>query len=302
MHSRTIFASNLKGGGPSSRSLWTRAQSYPTTFSSQWTIEMHCFPTSTFFGKRLHECNLFSLFSMPRSYNLAFRGMSKLEADCEYNQRMHGLVGRSPRSFRIEEKESEMLEHQRGNIKGISTSRTLSSAKSFANRLAKDYEIMVMDLENIPEEELYHQKYIEGAMGVNSTGEPTDYSHENECTLSAAHISSCVARVNRKNMLAWDIEYNPLYVDQKLLSSELKLEFKQVLHTFYDLIQTKKPDPDEVKKYGKIELDFYLKVAQELDYSEEHKAAIVSYLSGGKSLELFEEMELETEKKGPDLK
>ncbi|WP_454786015.1 hypothetical protein [Legionella sp. WA2024007413] len=298
MHSRTpLFASNVKRG-PSNRALWTRAQSYPTTFSSQWTIEICCFPTSTFGGKKLHEFNLFNLFSMPRTYNLAFRGMSKLEADCEHNQKMHGLVGRNPGSFRLKEKENEMLEHQRGNIKGVSTSLTLSSAKSFANYLAKDHEIMVMNLENIPEQERYHQIYIQGAMGMSSTGNETDYSHENECTLSAAHISSCLARVDRKNLLAWKIEYNPLYVDQKLLSSELKREYEQVLHKFYDLIQTKTPDPDEVKKYGKQELDFYLSMAKELDYTEEHTSALISYLSGGKSLDFFEEMQTE---KRPDV-
>ncbi|PWY55411.1 hypothetical protein DGG96_12345 [Legionella qingyii] len=109
MYSRTgVFSSNIKSS-PSSRSLWTRTQSYSKTLSSQWTIETQCFPTSTFSGKKLDEFNLFSLFYIPRTYNLAFRGMSKLEADCKYNQEMHGLVGRSPRSFRVEEKEIEML-------------------------------------------------------------------------------------------------------------------------------------------------------------------------------------------------
>lgn len=34
-----LFSSNIKNS-PSSRSLWTRAQSYPKTLSSKWTIEI----------------------------------------------------------------------------------------------------------------------------------------------------------------------------------------------------------------------------------------------------------------------
>lgn len=107
-----LFSSNIKNS-PSSRSLWTRAQSYPKTLSSQWTIETHCFPTNTFIGKKLEKFNLFSLFYLPRTYNIAFRGMSKLEAYCKYNQKMHGLVGRSSRSFRVERAYSS-LRRKRG--------------------------------------------------------------------------------------------------------------------------------------------------------------------------------------------
>ncbi|WP_131795165.1 hypothetical protein [Fluoribacter gormanii] len=56
-----MISSNIKNS-PSSRALWTRAQSYPKTLSSRWTIETYCFPTSTFIGKKLEEFNLFSLF------------------------------------------------------------------------------------------------------------------------------------------------------------------------------------------------------------------------------------------------
>ncbi|WP_133138275.1 hypothetical protein [Legionella tucsonensis] len=215
--------------------------------------------------------------------------MSKKESDCVFNKKMNGFVGREPRAFRSKDIERLMIEHQSGNTKGISTSFSLDTAKSFRG---KKHEVMVFDLKNIPKSERYNQKYEPGEMGVSVTGDDIDYSHEAECTLSGAHISSCIARVE-SGLLFWKVEFNPLYIDLKMLPPDLKEEFREVLNSFYDLIQTRKPSSEKVNEYEQKELHFYLKVADALDYSEEHKAAIVSHFKG-KGLE-FEK------KEGPDI-
>lgn len=271
------------------RNLWTRSTPYPITNTKSWKIDTLCFDTNTFQGTKITDINIYEFFTMSRSHGLLLRGMHKDEADCKYNQQMHGLVGRNPASFRSENKEDEMLQHQKGNIKGISTSFTLTAAKSFANGLAKSHEILVFDSNNIPEQERHNQTYDSSVMELSSTGEPIDYSHEAECTVSGIHVSSVVARVDRISMLSWKIECNPLYIDQKLLPEDLKQDYKEVLSSFYNLIQTQSPDPVEMKKYSEKELNFYLKVAEKLNYSEDHKAAVVSFLRGGQDLELFGE-------------
>lgn len=283
----TLFPANLS----TARSLWTRASVYPVTHDVSWRMQTLCFPTSTFNGSKLSDFNLFDIFTMPRTYSLLFRGMSKKESDCVFNKKMNGFVGREPSAFRSKNIKRLMIEHQSGNIKGISTALSLDSAQSFS--WGKDHEIMVFDKKNIPKPEMYYQKYEPGEMGVSVTGDDLDYSHERECTISGAHVSSCIARVQRVGLLSWKIEFNPLYVDLKMLPPDLKKEFRDVVNSFYELIQTRKPSSDKVNEYEQKELNFYLKVADELDYSEEHKAAIVSHFKG-RGIE-FER------KEGPDI-
>lgn len=286
---QTLFSSSLVP----SRSIWTRASAYPVKYEASWRLDTLCFPTSTYNGSKLSDFNFFNIFTMPRSHNLLFRGMSKKESDCVFNKKMDGFVGREPSVFRSKDKEKMMIAHQSGDIMGISTSMSLDAAKSWSR--GKEHEIMVFDLNNIPKRETHYQKYEAGELGVNPIdGEYIDFSGEAECTLSGAHISACVARVEKVGLLFWKIEFNPLYVDVKMLPPDLRREFKDVVRSFYDLIQTKKPDSEKVKEYEKKELNFYLKVADTLGYSEEHKAAIVSHFKG-KGVEI-------EYKEGPDLK
>jgi hypothetical protein len=271
--------------GNTARYLWSREINYPLINTSGWTIESRCFETSTLRGKPLNDRNLFKVFTDQEHIGkIVFRGMAKTESDCKYNQDIHGLVGRDPSIF-TDRKNLDyiMSQHQGGNVKGVCTSINFRTGKSFANNLNKADEVMIIDLRNVPEKERYSQQYVPGAMGISSTGDDVDYSNEGEITLSGAHTSASVARVNRKNLMSWIVESNPCYVDQDLLSEDLKEKYAKTLDSYYDYIHA--PSDDKKIAFKELERNFYQEIGEKLNYSDTHKAAIEYELKKGEILQ-----------------
>ncbi|KGP64329.1 hypothetical protein EP47_00330 [Legionella norrlandica] len=269
------------------RSLWTGASKrdyYPSTKQEKWIFSSHCFPTTTFRGKKILDPefdNAFNFLMNAKYERLVFRGMQKRETKDPINIALAGLIGRKPlvvydesKQVKLEETKESVKKHRKGDVRGVSTTAKLGMGLSFSNYLPKSHLMIVVDLVNVPKNQRYAQDYTE-SVDVDAGGQLVNYSHEGEITISSVHASAVLMRVTRDG-LSINIEYNPLYIDQNLLPQELKEDYEDLLKTFYetayDIRNTE--DVELIKAFQTKQNAFYRRVAEYMQLDTSHTKAL----------------------------
>lgn len=246
---------------------------YPVHQAQKLVVHSHGFDSSTLRGVGLTTGRLEMvpfLINAARS-DFLYRGLSRAEFKDAVNTRLNGLVGRKPLVIRDKEgiidttlTKANLDKHQNGDIHGISTTTSAGTAFGFSGLMSVASAIMLIDTQNVPSEHQHRQIYDPNLTPLNSQGEPANYSHEVEVTMSGVHISAVLGRATRQG-LTIHFEWNPLYVDKLLLSSEFKAEYEHLLSIFYDASfdARKSPDENKIVTYLELQKTFY----QELSHT-----------------------------------
>lgn len=268
------------------RHLWGAQKYAYEHHTSQVIIKSNYFDTFSFRGKRfISDKDTFSFFVLS-TQDVAVRGMHKSEMNADLNKTLYGIVGRLPLTVyhengTIDREGTGRLveEHRIGKVRGISTSESLFQGFKFSSFLIPQRQGMIaIDQENVPSTErhnpntnpiLAEEQTLTDAVWVGNT------VVERELTISAIHISAIIGGVSRDGMRI-NVEYNPLYVDQHLLSEELKNEYALMLNDFYKVIPFAREDRNapEVKEFKEKQREFYEKYAKAAGLSESHIEAI----------------------------
>ncbi|KTD72540.1 hypothetical protein [Legionella tucsonensis] len=294
------------------RHFWTRHDEnrdfYRHKKQEKLVIDTHFFSTSTLRGQKVFAGEGFSIFNFLMnafSQGFLFRGMSIKEERDQINQDVHGLAGSKPlivykegtKEIDVAATQEVAKQHRKGDVSGISTSMKLGVGISFANYLPKKtHAVYVVDRNNIPQSQQVNQDYEDDICVTDCTGEPQNYCHERELTVSGVHVSAIPMRVSREG-LKLNIECNPFYVDRVLLSEELNKEYDDLLHAFYDVIYDvrrnqveftviKGPDPEKLEKFKAQEKEFYTKLVKEVELDPRQKRAIKDKLDESSLLAL----------------
>jgi hypothetical protein len=282
----TLFS---RGAGhvKSSRALWTAANSGyydDVTATESMVLKTLGFKSSTFKGTPLIRqlagptqtstaptpYSLMQLLWNPWKEKLVVRGQSEAESLDATNRQMKGILGRSKLfvfkddKFKILDTEAtkkNMAKHQDGDIKGVSTTLKFTTGFSFGNWLGKGHEMLVFNTGSIPATQQQFQDYDRSDSQLSVSGEPMDYSGERELTLSAAHCSTILGKVQRPGFFSLSMELNPMYVDVEILSPQLKEKYDDLIMKFYTTVymmwDNPKDKPALIREFQIAQRDFY---------------------------------------------
>ena len=236
---------------------------------SEIVLKNNLFEKNTFRGKEISRDLIKLLFSDP---DLVYKGMSAKEIFVPINTKLLGLIGPlSLLPFSKDKKVTEKYLGARRTSNGIYSSPFLEAihAAKFAALIPEQQMLMIIDLKNIPTEE----QDLSAHTLSSGTGKPGNSSEE--ATVSSIHISAILKRASREGGNL-KVEYNPLYVDQQILSKELNSEYTLLLKKFYAIIPIARQNLDhpEIKQFKEILSSFYEKYIEELKVSKTHAQAI----------------------------
>lgn len=241
---------------------------YKNNCQSNIVLNNHFFEKNYFRGKKISDHNF--LFS---DQNLVYKGMPEKEIFVPINEELLGLIGQS--SLKSYSKDKKITEKYLGahrtsnNIESSSFLEAIHAAK-FSALIPNQQTLMIIDLKNIPTEEKNFSAHT-----LSSETGTADNSSEEKVIVSSIHISAILKRASREDGNL-KVEYNPLYVDQQILSKELNSDYALLLKKFYAVIPIARQNLDhpEISEFKEIQSSFYEKYIEELKVSKTHAQAI----------------------------
>lgn len=293
-----------------SRNIWNNAtyKALYETHKSHMVLKSNYFPTSSFRGNKFadNKDTFTSSLLFKQDTSVVVRGMHKKEMDSKINQELYALVGSRPlRAYNEDgtidvQKTSEWIEEHRrgeGGTRGISTSESLMVGIQYSGYYFPESQVMMLiDTENIPSGEKFNPTRSssledtpkhEPIMAMNTDPEQSvgGTAGERELTISSVHTSAIIAGVSRDGW-NFNFDYNPLYVDQNLLSENLKHEYLLLMKEFYRIVPLARDNLDDPQIQKLTEelmeklREFYKKYGQEAGLSATHIKAQEAALSG----------------------
>jgi hypothetical protein len=217
------------------------ARYFSLTTKNEWTFTSHFFPQTSFRGQRVSKFeNSFSHLILGDKH-IKWRGFDQKEMDESTNKELFGLIGRE---FKLSDFLIDLEQIQ-----------------------------LAVDLKNLPKAEmqLSNTNQLSNSSMVAKSGSGVLFS--------AVHGSSILMRA-LKDQFTFKLEYNPLYVDQHLLSKALKEEYALLLNKFYHAVPLARKTPDciEVKEFQALQREFYKKYGDEAGLCKLNKKAIENEL------------------------
>ncbi|KTD78444.1 hypothetical protein [Legionella waltersii] len=318
----SMFVKVPKSRKVSSRALWTAANSGyydKVTASERYVLTTHGFTSCTFKGLPLLKqpsspkqasvrppYSVMGLLMNPWLEKCVVRGQSNAESMSALNRQMKGILGRAKlfvfkddklKELDVEATRKNMLKHQDGDIKGVSTTLKFWTGFSFGNWLGKGNEMLVFNTLNIPQTQQQFQIYERTDAQLSVTGDTMDYSGESELTLSAAHCSTVLGKVQRPGFLSLSMELNPMYVDVETLSPDLREKYQDLMTHFYVTVymiwDNPKDKPALVKEFQMAQKDFYKDfVIESILGKDPLRVAAIEQELGGLDLDLTQRVTL----------
>ncbi len=220
---------------------WRAARYYSLSTQNEWTFTSYFFPQTSFRGQRVSNYENSFTHLVLADKHIRWRVMPQQEMDDATHKELFGLMGR-------EFKFSNFLIDQ-GQMQ------------------------LAVDLKNLPKAEIQ-------TLNTNQLSNSSMLAKgESGVLLSAVHGSSILMRA-LKDQFTFKLEYNPLYVDQQLLSKSLKEEYALLLNKFYRAVPLARriPDCSEVKEFQAFQREFYKKYGEEAGLCTRNRKAIANEL------------------------
>ncbi|KTD71309.1 hypothetical protein [Legionella tucsonensis] len=212
------------------------SRNYHVNLQNKWTISSYFFPQTSFRGDRVSNYESVLSHLPLGNKNIRWLGMCEKKIDESTHKKLFGLIGKRPiltchEDETIERKETdEQMKRRTVDVNELANTERLDKGFKFASFLIQSNQIqLAIDLNNIPKDEIYYPN-------TNNLSNDIKTLKATEMTLPAVHISAILMRILKSGLTTLKIEYNPFYVDQHLLSKELKVEYALLTKKFYSVV------------------------------------------------------------------
>ncbi|WP_392538165.1 hypothetical protein [Legionella sp. 227] len=244
------------------------------------------FTDTTFRGLAIGKDFLSSVW-YESGIKLGFRGMSLSELKKNESRAMLGMVGKkeivayNPDGSRdLVQTKANLAAHASDTAKvhGISVSDSIFVGFKFSSFLLPSTKtVVVVDYTSIPADQQFSPlaEHADTTPSRSPEGEPDIYTGEYERTISNVPAWAILMKITRDGF-TFNVDLNPLYVDQAILSPQLKADFDNLTEEFYKACRVVREDIDhsDVREYRKSLHKFYENYAIEAKLGSKQIQAI----------------------------